>query len=548
LKVPEAEEGSRLDRYASRWVFLIGLLLGLGFLVFYYRQGLTVAHYDAKAHLVVARGVVDSLSPGYARLGTHWLPLTHLLYLPFVWFESQYRSGLMPSLLSVFCFALSGFLVCRISLFATRSAATGIFAGVFLTANANLLYLQSCPLTEPIYMALMLLALDQLLRWRERGGGSLPWSPAIWAALGAMCRYEGWYVWGGILLLLGIDAYNRRISKSIALRAAAVFSTSFGLPALLHFGYMYLRTKDSFLLRVAEGNPAPFETYKRPFLSLLYHGAELVQIAGAVPFLVGFSGVVYCLIRRERLQKYLPLFLLWLPSFINLSALYWGMIYRIRYSVLLVPAMAVFGGVIASDEGASRRVLVLGSLAAAFLPWVSWYFPREWRYHGFYEGPGILLLPAAGAFLFCLAEALARYRWALLALCVLAMQFPVLQGEFRPILEETLEHGFVESDRTQVLDWLKNHYDGSRILIDAQKLSPLIYDSRLPLREFIYNEGDPERWGEALRSPERSAGWLCVQKGDELADLLLVDPHRLDGYSLVVRNEWLSLYQRIRVR
>ena len=547
MKSPKAED-DWLDRYAPRSVFLIGALLGLAFLVFYYRQGLTVAHYDAKAHLVVARGVVDSLSPGYIHLGTHWLPLTHLLYLPFVVFESQYRSGLMPSLLSVFCFALSGFLICRILLFATGSSAAGIFAGLFLIANANLLYLQSCPLTEPIFMALLLLTMDQFLRWREERNESLPWSPAFWAALGTMCRYEGWYVLGGIVLLLAVDAFNRRISKGRALRAAAVFLASFALPALLHFGYLYLRTRDSFLIRVVQGNPAPFETYKRPFLSLLYHGAELGQIAGALPLLVGFSGVVYCLLRRDRLQKCLPLFLLWLPSLINLSALYWGMIYRIRYSVLLLPAIAVFGGVVASDDRASRRVLVFVSIAGALLPWVSWYFPREWRYHGFYPGPGILLLPAAGAILFYLGESLGRFRWALLAMCALAMQVPVLQGENRPILEETLEHGFVESDRAQVLDWLKNHYDGNRILIDAQKLSPLIYDSQLPLREFLYDEGDFARWSEATRNPESNAGWVCVQKGDELSSLLQVDPHRLDGYALVVHNDWLSLYRRIRVR
>jgi hypothetical protein len=239
---------------------------------------------------------------------------------------------------------------------------------------------------------------------------------------------------------------------------------------------------------------------------------------------------------------------LWSPSLINLSALYWGMMYRIRYSVLLLPAIAIFAGVVASDDRASRRVLACASLAGACLPWAAWYFPREWRYHDFYPGPGILLLPAAGALLFCLAQSLARYRWSLLAFGALATLVPVLQGEHHPILEETLEHKFVESDRAQVLDWLNVHYDGHRILIDAQKLSPLIYDSRLPLREFIYNEGDPARWREALRMPERSAGWVCVQKGDELSGLLQVDPHRLDGYSLVVHNDWLSLYQLIKVR
>jgi hypothetical protein len=548
LKFPGTDESGWLERQGCRAVFLTGAAVGLGFFVFYHQQGLTVAHYDAKAHLVVARGIFDSLSPGYVQLGTHWLPLTHLLYLPFVCLESQYRSGFLPGLLSVFCFALSGFLVCRISRYATGSVVPGVFAGLFLLANANLQYLQSCPLTEPIYMALMLLAMDRFLRWREGDCRSAPWVPAIWTALGALCRYEGWYFCVGIVLLLGWDAYSRRISRGLALRAALVFLGLFVLPVLMHFGYLYLRTGDSFLIRVAQGNPAPYETYRRPLLSALYHAAEVGQIAGAVPLLAGLCGVIYCLARRDRLAKCAPLFLLWLPSLINLSALYWGMIYRIRYSVLLLPAIAVFAGMAVTDDRASRRTLLLASVAAASMPWLTWYFPHEWRYHGFYPGPGILLLPIIGAFLFCLSEALSRYRCALLTLCIIAMQLPALQGEHRPIIEETLEHAFIEPDRAQVLDWLNRSYDGRRILIDAQKLSPLIYDSRLPLREFIYNEGNPSRWRVALRAPERSAGWVCVQKGDELWELLQVDPHRLDGYSLVVHNDWLSLYQLAKVR
>jgi hypothetical protein len=31
----------------------------------YYQQQLTLSHYDAKAHLVVARRIMDSLRPGW---------------------------------------------------------------------------------------------------------------------------------------------------------------------------------------------------------------------------------------------------------------------------------------------------------------------------------------------------------------------------------------------------------------------------------------------------------------------------------------------------
>ena len=47
---------------------------GLAAAVFYHRLGLSLAHYDARAHLVVARRVFDSLTPGWQQVGAVWLP------------------------------------------------------------------------------------------------------------------------------------------------------------------------------------------------------------------------------------------------------------------------------------------------------------------------------------------------------------------------------------------------------------------------------------------------------------------------------------------
>ena len=58
-----------------------GLLIGTAAAIFYYQRGLTLSHYDAKAHLVVARRVLDSLTPEYSQIGAVWLPLPHLLNL-----------------------------------------------------------------------------------------------------------------------------------------------------------------------------------------------------------------------------------------------------------------------------------------------------------------------------------------------------------------------------------------------------------------------------------------------------------------------------------
>ena len=244
----------RDETKVSRSVLLIGTILGLCSFAYYYQHGMSTLHYDAKAHLVIARRVVDSAAPGYSQMGAHWLPLIHLLYLPFVWFDAQYRSPLFPCLISVCSFALSGWLTYRIASRLTGSVLAGVFAAAVLLANPNLQFLQSAPLTEPVFMVLSLLALDAWLRWRAQAGESLPWLPAVWAALGAFCRYEGWLLLGGIVAWTAYDAWSGLISRKRAIRAIAAYVGVFALPALAHFGYIYLRIGDSFFQRVARGN------------------------------------------------------------------------------------------------------------------------------------------------------------------------------------------------------------------------------------------------------------------------------------------------------
>ncbi len=537
------ERGPEQDRKTRRLIFLAGLAAGFLCFVYYYAHGLTTAHYDAKAHLLVARRLVDSLEPGYSQMGVHWLPLIHLLYLPFVIFESQYRSGFLPSLLSVLSFAVSVFLTYRISLRFTGSQAAGAFAAVILLANPNLEYLQSCPLTEPVYMMLFLLAVDGLAAWRAGGRSGLPWMPAVWASLGAFCRYEGWYFLAGVMLLLAIDYVTQQLPRRRVVKAAAVYLGVFALPAVAHFGYILWRLGDSFFLRVAGGNPDPYMTYKRPFLSALFHLGELSQMAATLPLLAAAAGLLLFAAQRREWKARALLLLLWIPSLINISALYWGLIYRLRYSVLLLPAVAVFASLVLISDAARKRTMLLLALAAMALPWISGYVPRVNPGERLAPGPGFLLVPAAALVLYMIARSQNRYQWPLLALCVLGVQVPPLERENRPMMGETLEHEFIEPERRAVMEHLRENYDGKKILIDMGRQAPLVYDSGLPVKEFIYNEGGGIFWHAALRNPAESVGWLCAENGDAVSERLRMDPGLTASYTMALKTEYFSLYR-----
>lgn len=532
-----------LEAWASRLVLLSAVAVGLANLAYYYAHGLTTAHYDAKAHLVVARRLTDSLAPGYGQMGIHWLPLVHILYWPFTLSDIQYQTALIPSLISVAAFVVSACLVFRITKRITGSAAGGLIAGLLLISNSNLQYLQSCPMSEPLFMALMLLSIESFISWRESSGQALPWMTSAWISLAALCRYEGWLLLAGVIVLLAWDWLHEREQRSRLVRGALLIIMISAAPVLAHFGFAYLKTSDTFVHRVIRGNPAPSETFHDALLSLAYHLGQLCQVAAAVPLVVGIAGAVYALGRCRPLRRWAPLYLLWSPSILNISALYWGLIYRVRYSVLLLPALAVFSGILVRSEIALRRALLGTSLAAMLLPWVSWYFPREWKYHAVHPGPGIVLVPALALVLLMAGAALRNARWPLLALCVVSMMMPALDGEKRPILDETLEHGVFERQRQRILSYLGENYDGTRILLDIEKLAPLVYDSRLPVKEFLYNEGNLARWRRALEKPYQEVGWICSQREDEIWPLLEVDPPWDGKYALAVQTEMLRLYR-----
>ncbi len=73
----------------------------------YHTLGLTLSHYDARGHLIVARRIVDSITPGWQQIGAVWLPLPHLLNAIPVQIDVFYRTGASAVAISIVAFALA---------------------------------------------------------------------------------------------------------------------------------------------------------------------------------------------------------------------------------------------------------------------------------------------------------------------------------------------------------------------------------------------------------------------------------------------------------
>src|SRR5271170_202755 len=85
------------NRYWDRETALVAQLAAcvsfVSFAYYFQHNGLLL-YGDAVAHINIARRVFDSRTPGLLQLGTVWLPLPHLLMIPFLLSDSAWQSGI----------------------------------------------------------------------------------------------------------------------------------------------------------------------------------------------------------------------------------------------------------------------------------------------------------------------------------------------------------------------------------------------------------------------------------------------------------------------
>src|SRR5688500_7569316 len=176
------------------------LLFGLYAALYYTRLDLALAHYDARAHLVVARRIADSLTPGWQQVGAVWLPLPHLLNMVPVQIDALYRTGLSAIAISVASMALAAWALSAIVFRGTGSKSGAVAACALLLLNPNVLYLQSTPMTEPLLLGTALAAVALTIRWID---DHRRWPAAPGLALAAACltRYEAWPITASAIVL-----------------------------------------------------------------------------------------------------------------------------------------------------------------------------------------------------------------------------------------------------------------------------------------------------------------------------------------------------------
>ena len=173
---------------------------------YYLRHGDLLLYGDAVAHINIARRVFDSRTPGLLQLGTVWLPLPHLLMVPFLIPRWLWQTGIGGSIPSLIAYVLSVTGIFRLVQTAPGVESDSLparfaawLAAATFALNPNLTYLQTTAMTEPIYLALFIWAavfFSDFLRSAEEPSKSTANSSLTKCGLclagACLTRYDGW--------------------------------------------------------------------------------------------------------------------------------------------------------------------------------------------------------------------------------------------------------------------------------------------------------------------------------------------------------------------
>jgi hypothetical protein len=528
-----APASSRWDSQVRLLAWLATCVSVLSFL-FYFRHGDVVLYGDAEAHINIARRVFDSKTPGLLQLGTVWLPLPHLLMVPFLISDEMWRSGAGGSIPSMVAYVFGVIGMFRMMLGALRREGesetapkiAAWIAAVVYAANPNLIYMQTTAMGEAIFLALFVWAVVYFSEF-ARGDVKALVKCALCLAAACLTRYDGWFLTIAtvaavaiVVVVSGLRAEREHSISSLLspLRHAAFVKfilIAAAAPALwLAYNAIVYRNPLEFengpysakaierktqsvgspghpgsgnpvvaglyFLKAAEANVADNGWLQRFWLVLV-----LVGVAAANPYSRKRHGD-----GTQDFVRRLPLLLLWVPlPFYALSVAYGGVPifipawwpfshYNVRYGLQLLPAFAaglallVYVVLRSSAQRNPRRAVFVGAIALVVVSYGS-----VWR-----AGP------------ICHTEAAVNMRT-------------------RIALEK------------QLVPWLHALPPDSTLLMYLGGFPGAVQQAGIPLRRVI-NEGnhrvwmqpsDPEGlWERALAAPAANADYVLAFEGDSV--------------------------------
>ncbi len=473
------------------------MAVGTAAALYFAHAGLTLSHYDARAHLVVARRIIDSLTPGWQQVGAVWLPLPHLLNMLPVQADALYRTGASAVALSVASTGVAAWALATLIVRATSSRIGAVTAVTLFVLNPDVLYLQSTPMTEPLLFATTIAALALIALWIDEDAAG--WPHAAGAMLSAACltRYEAWPVAACAVGIAGAVLVRRGASPRRAFRACLALSF---WPALAVMVFLINSRWTVGAWFVSGGFFVPENTVAlgHPLVAWrqVLEGLYRVSGSGLVWSAYAGGGLVILAFATSRARAPVALVLALLgAAALPCYAYMQGHPFRIRYDVPLVAACAALAGAGVSVLWARIRPFAAAALVAT----------------------AVVQSPPFTAAAPMVAEA--------------QLDAPNFAG------------------RRAVTGYLVAHRDNATIMMSMGSLGHYMQDlsaEGFRIRDFLH-EGNGDLWNYAVGNPRGMAGWVVIEEKSEGGDALHQEARRrpdfLDGYERVAEGGGVGLYR-----
>src|SRR6478752_5298686 len=447
--------------------------LSVGALIFYYHQGAILLYGDAVAHIHIARRVFDSRTPGLFQLGTVWLPLPHLLDIPFIVNDRLWQTGLGASIPSMIAYIAGTLGVFRL-VYGIASRPAAWIAALIYALNPNLLYMQSTAMTESLYLACFVWSAVYFAEFVRQSrddpehAGNLLKKCGLMVSAAMLVRYDGWFLATVIGISVVIVLWRSRPFPSPLRRGLRNFILFTGSTAALFLLYNQIAFDNA--LEFANGP----------------YSARAIQERSKTATMPSYPGensprdatLQFLKVSRLNIAQGRTEFLLLNGAFFALLAFCY---YNVRYGLQLLPAVAVFA-----------------ALGCEFL--TKFFRPI------YIVGLGALVI------------ATSYYSvWQTTPICLREAQ---VNGRDRMALDR------------QLAEKLETFPPSATFMMNCGAHPGATQMAGLPLRRVLC-ESSNRLWKVALKQPARSADYIIAFPGDEVARAVHDFPQELETVATI---------------
>lgn len=481
-------------------VILLLAAISVSAAAFCISHGYVLYYGDAEAHMNIARRVLDSRTPNGEQLGTVWLPLPHLLMIPFVMRDRWWQSGVAGTIPSAICFVLAGAFLFAAGRRMYASASAGVAVALAFALNPNMLYLQSTPMTEPLFAASLAGLVWATLWFRDSQSMIALLLMAAASNAASLTRYEGWFLIPFVSLYLLWIAKKKWQAVLLGALAAAG-----PLAWLAHNQYYWSN---------------PFEFYNGPYSAMaIYHR----QLAGGMAPYPGDHDW------RKAVQYYFAAIRLtsgW-PLVVAAAA---GLV-----AIIVRPAFWKSTGI----------AMFLVALPPAFYLWsmhssgTPIFVPDLWPNSWYNTRYGLAALPlaalAAGSLVTLVPPRLRPATAVVITMCVSVLWILPGRGPASICWKEAEVNSEARRAWTsEAAAYLAGHYEsGSGIIFSFGDLAGVFRQAGIPLRDGLH-QGNKPAWDSAVLRPDLflRQEWALTFSGDEVATAILRARRRGPNYEL----------------